>query len=44
VAFAPVYFGVSRNLVSTSVKNWIDNPVNINRSRFVSLDRSQTGV
>ena len=43
-AFAPVYFGVSRNLVSTSVKNWISNPVNINRSRFITLDRSQTSV
>ena len=43
-AFAPVYFGVSRNLVSTAVKGWIPNPVNINRSRFISLDRNQTSV
>jgi oligopeptide transport system substrate-binding protein len=43
-AFAPVYFGVSRNLVSTAVKGWIPNPVNINRSRFISLDRTQTSV
>jgi oligopeptide transport system substrate-binding protein len=43
-AFAPVYFGVSRNLVSTEVRGWIANPVNINRSRFISLDRNQTGV
>ncbi|HXL98565.1 MAG TPA: peptide ABC transporter substrate-binding protein [Rhizomicrobium sp.] len=44
VAFTPVYFGVSRNLVSTAVKGWIDNPVNINRSRFITLDRAQTSV
>jgi len=44
VAFSPVYFGVSRDLVSTAVKGWIANPVDINRSRFISLDRSQTGV
>jgi oligopeptide transport system substrate-binding protein len=43
-AFAPVYFGVSRDLVSTAVKGWVSNPVNINRSRFISLDRSQTSV
>jgi oligopeptide transport system substrate-binding protein len=43
-AFAPVYFGVSRNLVSTAVKGWVPNPVNINRSRFISLDRNQTSV
>jgi oligopeptide transport system substrate-binding protein len=44
VAFAPVYFGVSRNLVSTAVKGWIPNPINVNRSRFISLDRTQTSV
>jgi oligopeptide transport system substrate-binding protein len=44
VAFSPIYFGVSRDLVSTAVKGWIANPVDINRSRFISLDRSQTGV
>ncbi len=44
VAFAPVYFDVSRNLVSAAVKGWIPNPVNMNRSRFISLDRTQTSV
>ncbi len=44
VAFAPIYFGVSRNLVSTAVKGWVPNPVNINRSRYISLDRTQTSV
>jgi oligopeptide transport system substrate-binding protein len=41
VAMAPVYFGVSRNLVSTQVKGWIDNDINVNRSRYLSLDRSR---
>jgi oligopeptide transport system substrate-binding protein len=41
VAFAPVYFGVSRTLVSPAVKGWIDNQINVNRTRFLSLDRSR---
>lgn len=42
VALAPVYFGVSRTLVSPAVKGWIDNQINVNRTRFLSLDRSRT--
>jgi len=41
VPFAPVYFGVSRDLVSPQVKGWVDNDVNINRSRYLWLDRSR---
>ncbi|HEV2563221.1 MAG TPA: peptide ABC transporter substrate-binding protein [Rhizomicrobium sp.] len=40
VAVAPVYFGVTRDLVSTEVKGWVSNNVNINRTRFLSLDRT----
>ena len=38
-AFAPVYFGVTRTLVSPAVKGWVDNEVNVHRSRWLSLDR-----
>lgn len=41
VAFAPVFFGVSRTLVSPAVKGWVDNQINVNRTRFLSLDRSR---
>jgi oligopeptide transport system substrate-binding protein len=44
VAYAPVYFDVSRMLVSPEVKGWVNNPVAINRSRYVSLDRSLPSV
>jgi oligopeptide transport system substrate-binding protein len=40
VAVAPVYFGVTRNLCSPQVKGFVSNNVNIHRSRFMSLDRS----
>ncbi|MGA7710944.1 MAG: peptide ABC transporter substrate-binding protein [Rhizomicrobium sp.] len=40
VPIAPVYFGVTRDLVSRQVKGWVDNNVNINRTRYLSLDRS----
>jgi oligopeptide transport system substrate-binding protein len=43
-AFAPVFYGVSRGTVSKQVKNWIDNAVNINRTRYLSLDRGAAGV
>ena len=41
---APVFYGVTRDLVSTQVKGWVSNNVNINRSRYLSLDRSITAV
>lgn len=41
VALAPVYFGVSRNLVSTQVQGWVDNDINVNRTRYLRLDRSR---
>jgi oligopeptide transport system substrate-binding protein len=40
VAIAPVFFGVTRDLVSPQVKGWISNNINVNRTRFLSLDRS----
>ncbi len=40
VAVAPVYFGVTHDLVSRQVKGWVSNNVNINRTRFLALDRS----
>ncbi|HEX7727345.1 MAG TPA: peptide ABC transporter substrate-binding protein [Rhizomicrobium sp.] len=42
--FAPVYYGVSRNIVSKQVRNWIGNDVNINRTRYIQLDRSVAEV
>jgi len=39
-AVVPVYFGVARNLVSPQVKGWIDNNVNIHRTRYLSLNRA----
>ncbi|MDE2183358.1 MAG: peptide ABC transporter substrate-binding protein [Alphaproteobacteria bacterium] len=39
VAIAPVFFGVTRNLVSTEVKGWVDNSINYHRSRWLRLDR-----
>jgi oligopeptide transport system substrate-binding protein len=41
---APVYFGVTRDLVSPQVKGWISNNINVNRTRWLSLDRSVTTV
>jgi oligopeptide transport system substrate-binding protein len=42
--FAPVYYGVSRNIVSKQVRNWIGNDVNINRTRYIRLDRTVADV
>lgn len=43
-AIAPVYFDVTRDLVSPQVKGWISNNINVNRTRFLSLDRTITSV
>ncbi len=43
-AIAPVYFGVTRDLVSPQVKGWISNNINVNRTRWLSLDRTITTV
>jgi oligopeptide transport system substrate-binding protein len=41
VAVAPVYFGVARDLVSPAVKGWVNNPLDVNRTRYLSLDRNR---
>lgn len=43
-AIAPVFFGVTRDLVSPQVKGWVSNNINVNRTRFLSLDRAITTV
>lgn len=40
----PLYFGVSRNLVQRWVKGWEDNLLNVNRSRYMSIERSGADV
>jgi oligopeptide transport system substrate-binding protein len=42
VAFAPVIYDVSRAIVSKQVKNWTDNNVTVNRTRYIALDRRIT--
>ena len=35
----PIYYYVSKNLISTQVKGWIDNPEDVHPTRFLSLER-----
>ena len=35
----PIYFGVARNLVSTRVKGWEDNLLNITYVKNLSLEK-----
>jgi oligopeptide transport system substrate-binding protein len=44
VAYAPMYFATSRMLISSEVQNWVSNNMGINRSRYLSVDRSQPSV
>lgn len=44
VAYAPIYFSTSRNLVTPEIKGWVNNNVAINRSRYLSLDRARPSV
>ena len=44
VAVSPVYFGVTRNLVSPQVRGFVVNNVNVHRSRYMSLDRDDKTV
>jgi hypothetical protein len=37
--FLPLYFGVSKNLVSTRVKGWEDNLFNITYVKNLSLEK-----
>lgn len=44
VAYASIFFGTSRMLVTPEVKGWTDNNIAINRSRYLSLDRARPSV
>ena len=44
MAVAPVYFDVTRNLVSTDVQDWVPNNVNINRTRWLWLRRARAAA
>jgi oligopeptide transport system substrate-binding protein len=39
-AIVPGYFGVTRNLVTSQVKGWTNNNVNVHRTRYLSIDRA----
>jgi len=39
----PVYFGVSRNLLSKRVKGWVDNNLNWHRTRYMWVERETPG-
>jgi len=36
----PTTYGVSKAIVAPQVHGWVDNPVNIHRTRFMSIDES----
>lgn len=40
----PTTYGVSKAVVGQHVVGWVDNPLNIHRTRFISLDESQRPV
>jgi oligopeptide transport system substrate-binding protein len=44
VAIAPVYFSVSRTLVSPAVTGWVDNAINVHRIRWLSLERAHASA
>jgi len=44
VAFAPVIYDVSRAIVSKQVRNWADNNVTVNRTRYIKLNRQLVDV
>ncbi|MEJ0041232.1 MAG: peptide ABC transporter substrate-binding protein [Rhizomicrobium sp.] len=43
-AIAPGFFGVARNLVTPQVRGFVDNNVNIHRTRYIALDRAIRAV
>ena len=38
---APLFHGVSKNLVGTHVAGWVDNPRDVHLSRYLKVDRSK---
>jgi len=44
VAVSPLFNDVSRNLVSPAVEGWFGNDIDINRTRYLRLDRSHAAV
>lgn len=41
MAIAPIFFGATRDMVSTDVRGWIDNNLDVHPSRYLSLVRSR---
>jgi oligopeptide transport system substrate-binding protein len=41
---APLFNDVSRNLVSPAVQGWVGNDIDVNRTRYLRLDRSRAEV
>ena len=44
MVIAPLFNDVSRNLVSPAVQGWFGNDIDINRTRYLRLDRSRAEV